>query len=57
MELTKELRVSMIENGDITLMQLMEKDTQGNACGRVRGRYHVVYSSIVIRGLELVSVV
>jgi hypothetical protein len=47
----------MIENGDITLMQLMEKNTQGNSCGRVRGRHHVVYSSIVVRGLELVPVV
>jgi hypothetical protein len=32
-ELTKEPGVSMIENGDITLMQLMEKNTQGNSCG------------------------
>jgi hypothetical protein len=56
-ELTIEPRVSMTENGDITLMQLVEKSAQGNAYGRVHGHYHVVYSSIVVRGLELVPVV
>jgi len=35
----------------------MEKNTQGNACGGVSGRYHVVYSSIVVRGLGLMPAV
>ena len=57
-ELTKEPRVSMIQNSDISLIQLMEKNTQGNVCSGVSGLYHVVYSSVVAgkveRGLQSV---